>query len=86
MPPINAVLSPDGNTITLYSPENCDRAFVTISGNGTYLTEMVNFTDQTATLDVSDLDCGVYLITVEYETVRFTQDRSNLQNRSDQFE
>ena len=56
MPPINAVLSPDGN-----------RAFVTISGNGTYLTEMVNFTDQTATLDVSDLDCGVYLITVEYE-------------------
>ena len=41
MPPINAVLSPDGNTITLYSPENCDRAFVTISGNGTYLTEMV---------------------------------------------
>ena len=67
MPPINAVLSPDGNTITLHSPENCDRAFVTISGNGTYLTEMVNFTDQTATLDVSDLDCGVYLITVEYE-------------------
>lgn len=67
MPPINAVLSPDGNTITLYSPENCDRAFVTISGNGTYLTEMVIFTDQTATLDVSDLDCGVYLITVEYE-------------------
>lgn len=46
MPPINAVLSPDGNTITLYSPENCDRAFVTISGNGTYLTEMVNFGDQ----------------------------------------
>ena len=67
MPPINAVLSPDGNTITLYSPENCDRAFVTISGNGTYLTEMVNFGDQIATLDVSDLDCGVYLITVEYE-------------------
>ena len=58
MPPINAVLSSDGNTITLH---------VTISGNGTYLTEMVNFTDQTATLDVSDLDCGVYLITVEYE-------------------
>ena len=67
LPPINAVLSSDGNTITLHSPENCDRAFVTISGNGTYLTEMVNFTDQTATLDVSDLDCGVYLITVEYE-------------------
>ncbi|MCB6685262.1 MULTISPECIES: hypothetical protein, partial [Alistipes] len=41
MPPINAVLSSDGNTITLHSPENCDRAFVTISGNGTYLTEMV---------------------------------------------
>ena len=57
MPPINAVLSSDGNTITLHSPENCDRAFVTISGNGTYLTEMVNFTDQTATLDeTSEID------------------------------
>ena len=67
MPPINAVLSPDGNTITLYSPENCDRAFVTISGNGTYLTEMVIFTDQTATLDVSDLGSGIYQITVEFE-------------------
>lgn len=65
--PINAVLSPDGNTITLYSPENCDRAFVTISGNGTYLTEMVNFTDQTAMLDVSDLGSGIYQITVEFE-------------------
>ena len=65
--PINAILSPDGNTITLHSSENCDQAFVTISGNGTSLTDMVNFTDQTATLDVSDLDCGVFLITVEYE-------------------
>lgn len=86
MPPINAVLSPDGNTITLYSPENCDRAFVTISGNGTYLTEMVNFTDQTATLDVSDLDCGVYLITVEYENGTIYTGQIDLQNRSDQFE
>lgn len=67
MPPINAVLSPDGNTITLYSPENCDRAFVTISGNGTYLTELVNFTDQSAMLDVSDLGSGIYQITVEFE-------------------
>ena len=65
--PINAVLSPDGNTITLHSSENCDQAFITISGNGICLTDMVNFTDQTATLDVSDLDCGVFLITVEYE-------------------
>ena len=65
--PINAILSPDGNTVTLHSSENCDQAFVTISGNGTSLTDMVNFTDQTATLDVSDLDCGVFLITVEYE-------------------
>lgn len=65
--PINAILSPDGNTITLHSSENCDQAFVTISGNGTSLTDMANFTDQTATLDVSDLDCGVFLITVEYE-------------------
>ena len=67
MPPINAVLSPDGNTITLHSPENCDRAFVTISGNGTYLTELVNFTDQSAMLDVSDLGSGIYQITVEFE-------------------
>jgi len=67
MSPINAVLSPDGNTITLYSPENCDRAFVTISGNGTYLTELVNFTDQSAMLDVSDLGSGIYQITVEFE-------------------
>ena len=67
MPPINAVLSPDGNTITLYSPENCDRAFVTISGNGTYLTELVNFTDQSARLDVADLGSGIYQITVEFE-------------------
>lgn len=67
MPPINAVLSSDGNTITLYSPENCDRAFVTISGNGTYLTELVNFTDQSAMLDVSDLGSGIYQITVEFE-------------------
>ncbi len=67
MPPINAVLSPDGNTITLHSLEDCDRAFVTISGNGTYLTEMVNFTDQTVTLDVSELDSGIYQVTVEYE-------------------
>jgi hypothetical protein len=65
--PVHAVLSPDGNTITLHSSENCDQAFVTISGNGICLTDMVNFTDQTATLDVSDLDCGVFLITVEYE-------------------
>ena len=43
------------------------RAFTEWKGNYAYLTEMVNFTDQTATLDVSDLDCGVYLITVEYE-------------------
>lgn len=68
MPPINVVLSPDGCTITLHSPENCDRAFITICGNnGEYLTDLVNFTNQSATLDVSDLDCGVYLITVEYE-------------------
>ena len=59
--PINAILSPDGNTITLHSSENCDQAFVTISGNGTSLTDMVNFTDQTATLDVSDLDCSVFI-------------------------
>ena len=65
--PINAILSPDGTPITPHSSENCDQAFVTISGNGTSLTDMVNFTDQTATLDVSDLDCGVFLITVEYE-------------------
>ena len=43
---------PDGNTITLYF-RTCDWAFVTIPGNGTYLTEMVNFGDQIATLDVS---------------------------------
>lgn len=67
MSPINAVFSPDGNTITLYSPENCDRAFVTISGNGNCLTEMVNFADQTATLDVSELGNGIYQITVEFE-------------------
>lgn len=65
--PIFAVLTPDGNTITLNSPENCDQAFVTISGNGTYLTDMVNFINQTAMLDVSELDSGVYQITVEYE-------------------
>ena len=52
MPPINAVLSSDGNTITLHSPENCDRAFVTISGvylitveyeNGTIYTGHIEF-------------------------------------------
>ena len=65
--PINAILSPDGNTITLHSSENCDQAFVTISGNGTCLTDLVNFTNQSATLDVSDLGSGIYQITVEFE-------------------
>ena len=66
--PIVATFTPDGNAVTLNSPENCDRAFITISGSkGEYLTDLVNFTDKTATLDVSKLDCGVYLITVEYE-------------------
>ena len=67
MPPINAVLSPDGNTITLYSPENCDRAFGTIAGGGTGGAGGGGGAGRAATLDVSDLDCGVYLITVEYE-------------------
>lgn len=68
MQPIVATFTPDGNAVTLNSPENCDRAFITISGSeGEYLTDLVNFTDKTATLDVSELDCGVYLITVEYE-------------------
>lgn len=65
--PIEAVFSADGNAITLHSPENCDRAFATISGSGNCITDMVNFTDRTAMLDVSDLDCGGYLLTVEYE-------------------
>lgn len=65
--PVHAVLSPDGNTITLHSSENCDQAFVTISGNGTCLTDLVNFTNQSATLDVSDLGSGIYQITVEFE-------------------
>lgn len=67
IPPINVALSPDGNTITLHSPENCSQAFIMISSSGTYLTDMVNLTNQTATLDVSELDSGVYQITVEYE-------------------
>lgn len=65
--PIFAELTPDGNTMTLNSPENCDGAFVTISGGGDYLTEMVIFTNQTATLDVSDLGIGIYHVTVEFE-------------------
>lgn len=65
--PVHAVLSPDGNTITLHSSENCDQAFVTISGNGTCLTDLVNFTNQSATLNVSDLGSGIYQITVEFE-------------------
>ena len=65
--PINAMFAPDGNSVTLNSLENFDRAFITISGIGTHLIDMVNFTNQTTTLDVSDLDGGVYLITVEYE-------------------
>lgn len=65
--PIFAELTPDGNAITLNSPEDCDRAFVTISGNGEYLTDMMNFANKTATLDVTDLGCGVYQIIVEFE-------------------
>lgn len=67
MPPINAVLSPDGNTITLHSPEDCDQAFITVSGSGTCLTDMMNFINQVATLDVSELDSDIYQVTVEYE-------------------
>lgn len=66
-PFINAVFSPDGNSIALFSAEDCDQAFVRISGNGTHLTDMVNFADRTAVLDVSELDCGLHLISVEYE-------------------
>lgn len=66
--PIVATFTPDGNSVTLNSPEDCDRAFITISGsNGEYLTDLVNFTNQSATLDVSDLGSGIYQITVEFE-------------------
>lgn len=66
--PIHAVLSPDGNTITLHSSENCDQAFITICGNNSeYLSDLMNFTNQSATLDVSNLGSGIYQITVEFE-------------------
>lgn len=66
--PIVATFTPDGNAVTLNSPEDCDRAYITISGsNGEYLTDLVNFTNQSATLDVSDLGSGIYQITVEFE-------------------
>lgn len=65
--PIVGTIDPSGNSLTLSSPEDSDRAYITISGNGEYLTDLVNFTDRTATVDVSELGAGVYTITVEYE-------------------
>ncbi len=67
--PLNVEFTADGNNMTLYSPENCDMAYITISGeNGDYLTDMVVFTNKAATLDVSDLGVSSYQITVEFES------------------
>lgn len=66
--PIFAELTPDGNAIMLNSTEECDRAFITVLGrNGENLTNRAIFANGTATLNVSDLGCGVYQITVEFE-------------------
>lgn len=67
IPPIVGTIDPSGNSIVLSSFEDSDAAYITISGCGESLADMVNFTDRTAALDVSELGAGVYTLTVEFE-------------------
>lgn len=66
-PQIIGTLDPNGDRLILSTYENSDAAYITISGNGEYLTEMVNFMNGAASIDVSVLGAGVYTITVEFE-------------------
>lgn len=65
--PITGTLDPSGNTLTLWSPEDSDAAYLTISGSGEFLTDLVTFTDNTASVDVSAIGAGVYTIKLEFE-------------------
>lgn len=66
--PILGILTPDGNRLVLNSPEDCDAAYVVISGgNGEFLGDLVNFDNHTVEIDTSELGVGNYGISVEFE-------------------
>lgn len=66
--PLIATIDPTCTRMELNSPDESGMALVTVIGNnGQSLTDMIDFSNLTAMLDVSELDCGAYTITVEFE-------------------
>lgn len=62
-----AIFSADGNSVSLNISEDCECAYVTISGGSAYFTDMINVNNGFATLDISYLEVGLYYINIELE-------------------
>ncbi len=66
--PLIGTIDPTCTWMELNSPEESGMALVTVIGNnGQSLTDRIEFSDLKSVLDVSELDLGVYTISVEFE-------------------
>lgn len=53
--------------IVLDSPDESGMAYIVISGSSAYLCELADFTDHSASVDISELEAGIYTATIEFE-------------------